>query len=540
MNKRLFAAIHNLLLVAVTLLVPVFTVKAQSVTYGVSTNNQLVRRGGGTTIVGSITGMDSVVKGLDFRPATGQLYALSASSKLYLIDRRTAVATLVAPLTVPIVGNRFGFDFDPVADRIRIFGLNQNLNVNPNDGTVLVETPLNPGAQVPVDAAYTNSYKGATSTTLYVLAGGSLNVVNTPSSGTLTHVGLTISFINSMDIAPIPATTSGLLAIQTGVVEVPGAVAEINLTNGAVPGFSPLSNLLVLDSVAIMPERMPAAKVDFDRDKKTDYSVFRPSTNDWFVNRSLDNTFFAARFGAAGDVLTPGDFDGDEKTDVAVWRPTSGSFYVLRSSDGVTQFFHFGQNGDEPVAQDFDGDGKTDFGVVRRANGVTAWYSTDSSTGTFRAATWGLDTDTIAPADYDGDGRCDLAVRRGSGAQSATFYILGSTTGYYGVKWGLGSDAIVPGDFDADGRSDLAVVRLETPYKWYILNSSNQSFTAHHWGAPPHILAPGDYDGDGRTDPTVFVPAGGTFYTLKSSSGSLGAIQFGQTGDVPVAKYDVH
>jgi hypothetical protein len=538
--KRLFAVVPNLLLAAVTLLVPVFTVQAQSVAYGVSTDNQLVRRGGGTTIVGSITGMDSVVKGLDFRPATGQLYALSASSKLYIIDRRTAVATLVAPLTVAIVGNRFGFDFDPVADRIRIFGLNQNLNVNPNDGTVVVETPLNPGSQIPVDAAYSNSYKGATSTTLYVLAGGSLNVVNTPSSGTLTQLGLTISFINSMDIQPVPATTSGLLAIQTGVVKVPGAVAEINLTNGAVPGFSPLSNSLVLDSIAIMPDRLPAAKVDYDRDKRTDYSVFRPSSNSWYALRSTDNTFTAASLGIAGDILTPGDYDGDEQMDIAVWRPSTGDFYVRRSGDGVTQFFHFGQNGDEPVPQDFDGDGRTDFAVVRRAGGLTAWYYTESSSGIFRAVNWGLDTDKIAPADYDGDGKCDIAIRRGSGAQPATFYILGSTAGYYGVQWGLGSDAIVPGDYDGDGKSDLAVVRLESTYKWYILKSSNQTFISYQLGAPPHVLATGDYDSDGKTDPTVFIPSAGDFYTIRSSSGALAGVHFGQNGDVPVAKYDAH
>lgn len=523
------------------LIVSISIVQAQSVVYGVSTSNQLVRRDvSGTTIVGNITGMDSSVKGLDFRPATGQLYALAASSKLYIIDRRTAVATLVAPIAVPIVGSRFGFDFDPVADRIRIFGLNQNLNVNPNDGTVVNETPLNPGALVPVDASYTNSFKGATTTTLYVLAGSALNTVNNPSSGTMTQVGPTISFINSMDIAPITGITSGLLAIQTGVIKAPGAVANISLENGSVPTFSPLGNLLVLDQIAFKPDRMPAAKLDFDRDKKTDYAVFRPSANTWYNTRSTDNTFSAVPWGATGDILTPGDYDGDEKTDVAVWRGSTGDFYILRSSDGAAQFVHFGQSGDEPLPQDFDADGTTDLAVVRRAGGLTSWYYIESGSGQFRAVNWGLDTDRIAPADYDGDGKCDVAVRRGTGTQPAVFYILGSSAGYYGVQWGLGSDVIVPGDYDGDGRSDLAVVRLESTYKWYILKSSNQAFTSYHFGAPPHIMATGDYDADGKTDPTVFIPASGDFYSIRSTTGAVSAFHFGQAGDVPPAKNDAH
>lgn len=542
----LFAGARNLLSVAGVLAFiayGTFAVHGQEYIYGVSSDHQLIRMGtggSGAMVVATITGMDSTVKGFDFRPATGQLYALAASGKLYIIDRRTAVATLVAPLSIPIVGNQFAFDFDPVADRIRIFGVNQNLNVNPNDGTVIVETPLNPGALVPIDASYTNSYKGAGTTTLYVLAGSALNKVNTPSSGTVTQLGLTISMINSMDIAPTPGNNTGLLAIETGVIKLPGAIAHINLENGAVPTFSTLSNNLVLEHVAFMPIRMLPVKLDFDRDKKTDYSVFRPSTNTWYNARSTTGTFTSVPWGTTGDILTPGDYDGDEQADIAVWRGSAGDFYILRSSDGTAQFTHFGQAGDEPLPQDFDGDGTIDLAVVRRAGGLTSWYYIESGSDQFRAVNWGLDTDRIAPADYDGDGKCDVAVRRGTGTQPAVYYILASTAGYYGVQWGLGDDMIVPGDYDGDARSDLAVVRLESTYKWYIRNSSNGAFVSYHFGAPPHVMATGDYDGDGKTDPTVFIPASGDFYSVKSTTGAVSGFHFGQSGDVPPAKNDAH
>lgn len=522
-----------------------FSSKIEALTmYGVSTGGILVVMSGGASAVGAVSGMQpgETVLGLDFRPATGQLYALGSTGRLYIIDRYTAVATLVGTLNAGLSGTKYGFDFDPTTDRIRIVSNGgQNLSVNPNDATVTVQTPLNPGSPQGIGAAFTNSRKGATSTTLYVF-NRVLNTTNTmtpPASGTLTPVpgsqGLAIP-IDGFDIDP--ASGVAYCTFYSGAVKVPGAYGIFNLSTGQIGGFSILPDFLFIDNIAIMPEPMRAAKVDFDRDKKSDFSVFRPSTNDWFANRSSNNTFFAATFGAAGDVLTPGDYDGDERTDVAVWRPSTGYFYVLRSVDGAVQYFHFGQNGDEPVVHDFDGDGRTDFGVARRTGGQMIWYSINSSNGAFRGTQWGLDSDTLAPADYDGDGKCDLAVRRGRRVQQAVFYILGSSAGYYVVNWGFGTDIIVPGDYDVDGKADIAVLRPETPYKWYILTSSNNGFLAYTFGAPPHIPAPGDYDADGRTDPTVFVPAEGNFYSRQSTTGTVSTLHFGQNGDIPLAQFD--
>jgi hypothetical protein len=53
------------------------------------------------------------------------------------------------------------------------------------------------------------------------------------------------------------------------------------------------------------------------------------------------------------------------------------------------------------------------------------------------------------------------------------------------------------------------------------------------------ILTPGDYDGDGRADISVFRTTTGTFFTLRSSDGTVQITRFGQLGDEPVARdYD--
>ncbi|QIL76663.1 DUF4394 domain-containing protein [Hymenobacter sp. HDW8] len=138
-----------------------------------------------------ITGLgpDESVKALDFRPATGQLYALVApplltgpaalvpvQARLFTINPATGAATLVAPVSLPgFYRNVTDFDFNPVTDRIRIFtdGFNgtitttQNLRVNPVTGEAVEDTPIAAGSPIPFALAYSNNAAGATSTSLY-------------------------------------------------------------------------------------------------------------------------------------------------------------------------------------------------------------------------------------------------------------------------------------------------------------------------------------------------------------------------------------
>jgi uncharacterized protein DUF4394 len=153
----------------------------------------------------AITGLpggESIV-GLDVRPANGQLYALGKTSRIYVINPRTGAAHQVGatPFIPALAGTNFGFDFNPTVDRVRVTSdAEQNLRLNPDDGTVAgIDTNLayavgDPGAGTAPNvaaSAYTNSFAGATSTTLYDIdnARHALVIQNPPNSGTLTTVG---------------------------------------------------------------------------------------------------------------------------------------------------------------------------------------------------------------------------------------------------------------------------------------------------------------------------------------------------------------
>jgi hypothetical protein len=532
--------------------------------YGVTTSNNLIRFNSsrpGTILSNTpITGLQAGenVIGIDFRPANGQLYALGSTSRLYRINQFTGAATQIgATGAFTLTGTNFGFDFNPVPDRIRVTSdADQNLRLNPNDGTLtatdgtIAYAAGDPNAgQNPnvVASAYTNSFAGTTTTTLYDID-SNLDILvtqNPPNNGTLNSIGsLGVNITGEAGFDISPSNNAALAALQSSGAS-SSALYSINLSTGAASPIGPIGGGAVVRDIAVGRSSAgggSTATIDFDGDGRTDYAVFRTSTNTWFIARSSDNSFFALQFGlTSSDVLTPGDYDGDGRTDLAVWRTTTGTFYVQRSSDGVVTTFQWGTAGDEPLPRDYDGDGKTDFAVVRKQGGQLVWYIQNSSNGSTRIDIFGLSTDFAAPGDYDGDGRYDLAIHRGAAGEAANFYVLGSTAGTFVVRWGLGGDLVVPGDYDGDGKTDFAVVREGSPYTWYVLRSSDGTLFANEFGNKPHYPTQGDYDGDGKTDLSTWDPVTGTFYVLRTATpGVTSQYRFGQNGDYPVANYDTH
>jgi len=269
----------------------------------------------------------------------------------------------------------------------------------------------------------------------------------------------------------------------------PIVVAAGATTSGIDFGLGPIVVLMKADARIYGPRL-----IDFDADRKADFTVWRPSTGTWYVSNSSNAGVTARTWGAGydpyNDIAVPGDYDGDGKIDFAVWRSSTGTWYVVNSSNGSVTTRTWGAGyapfNDVPVPGDYDGDGKTDIAVWRASTGT--WYVLNSSDGSVTARTWGAGfapfNDVPVPGDYDGDGKTDIAVWR---ASTGTWYVLNSSNGSVTtVTWGAGSspynDVPVPGDYDGDGRTDIAVWRPSTG-TWYVINSSNGSVTTRQWGA---------------------------------------------------------
>jgi glucose/arabinose dehydrogenase len=186
---------------------------------------------------------------------------------------------------------------------------------------------------------------------------------------------------------------------------------------------------------------------DYDGDKKTDFAVLRRTATAgdpavWYIRLSATGGMRTVQWGITGDAGVLGDYDGDGLNDVTVYRPSTNSYYVQKSRDGSLLAQQWGVSSSDAIAPgDYDGDGTTDFAVFRFTTGV--WYILQSSNGQVRSQQFGANSDIAAPGDYDGDGKTDLAVVRNSGG--LTWYILqsGSNT-VQAQQWGIGSDFIVP------------------------------------------------------------------------------------------------
>lgn len=101
---------------------------------------------------------------------------------------------------------------------------------------------------------------------------------------------------------------------------------------------------------------------DYDGDGRTDAAVFRVSTGAirasedgmWYVLGSTGKNL-NTQWGNASDRAVPGDYDGDGKTDFTVFRPASGNWFASESSNNyaTTKDVRFGQYGDVPVSSNY-------------------------------------------------------------------------------------------------------------------------------------------------------------------------------------------
>lgn len=246
--------------------------------YGLSANNDLLafnaKNSNVMTSTTPITGLATGDKllSIDFRPATGELYAVSNTSKLYIINTSTATSRVVSTtaFTPAISGTITSIDFNPTADRLRLVSnTGQNLRINPENGVAIVDTNIATTAAI-AGIAYTNSKSGATETTLYDLdlTSGKLFKQNPPNSGTLVEVGslgFTFSGQAAFDISPDNA--NALMAVTSGGQN---ALYKVDLTTGKASSIGTLPQKVV--DIAI-----PTNAVAYAIDNSNALQIFDPN-----------------------------------------------------------------------------------------------------------------------------------------------------------------------------------------------------------------------------------------------------------------------
>ncbi|MEP7264139.1 MAG: DUF4394 domain-containing protein [Bacteroidota bacterium] len=215
--------------------------------YALSGNNLIVFSANNPALILRTVPVTGIVAGqelsnIDFRPSTGQLYGLGYNSsnsqaQLYTLNRTTGAATVIntLPVMLSLGTGKVSFDFNPTVDRIRVTGSNNsNYRLHPETGAIAATDgnlafatgDVNNGIDPSVGTvAYSNSYIGATSTTLYNYD-DSLNIFTTqapPNAGTLNTIGSSGISVNLNDASsdldiyfdPLLLTNTGYFSANT-------------------------------------------------------------------------------------------------------------------------------------------------------------------------------------------------------------------------------------------------------------------------------------------------------------------------------------
>ena len=325
--------------------VTAFAAPAVATVYGLTSNDELVKFSpaipGTVTTVGTLSGLQGgeSVLGLDFRPSTGKLYALTSAGKLYTVDTATAALTAASTLSADATDNTspftaigtdtaYGVDFNPTGPvALRIVGnAGQNLRVgNPDTGNTFTDTGLSYGAFGISAAAYTNSFAGTTATSLFVIdpTTDRLFLQAPPNDGVLKDrgpLGVDASSVNGFDIVGADAAYAALtVGAETALyrIDVTSAWVASRATRIAAIGTTGSVKGLAIATAMVAPA------------DPTIVALVRSAGVDTLVS-------FASSAPAAvsAPVIISGLAVGEVLIDID-FRPATGALYGLSASGAV-------------------------------------------------------------------------------------------------------------------------------------------------------------------------------------------------------------
>ena len=297
---------------------------------------------------GGVLGPDTNLIGLDYRPRGGALYAQATRGTLYVLTpaaaagQFNATAVNVTPFVSPFFSsflNDFGFGFNPVADAIRVVEEeNLNFRFSPNSGNSLgTDANLNPGDPRIVAADYTNSFDGATSTTLYDIDSGSDRLFTqgsvggapvSPNTGNLIDVGpLGVDTTDNAGLDVAPASGTAYASFELAGSPGSSVLHRLNLSTGAATPVGTIAGGMPLESLSVVPAAMLQFPSSATAVRKSSGQVQIPVTRTGSANRTASVAYSLST--GSGGMLTfaPGDY----QENVAV--PTTGNVTITLSGE---------------------------------------------------------------------------------------------------------------------------------------------------------------------------------------------------------------
>jgi hypothetical protein len=264
----------------------------------------------------TITGLQGgeTIRAIDFRPATGQMYGVGSTSRLYVIDPATGKARAIGavPFSPALAGTTVALDFNPTVDRIRLVtSEGQNLRLNPETGAVQATDGMINGASGGTAAigaaAYTNNFAGTTTTVLYDIdpATDRLYIQNPPNDGRLQEVGslgLNITAVGGFDISP-----DNSMALASVQFEGRWELSRVDLNTGLLQKLGDLAvNLIGL--------AIPTNPVAYAVDESNNLLIFNPTNGGTPLSKAITGL-------QPGEVIHGIDF-----------RPANGQLYAIGST----------------------------------------------------------------------------------------------------------------------------------------------------------------------------------------------------------------
>jgi hypothetical protein len=298
---------------------------------------------------GGILGPDTNLIGLDHRPRGGALYAQATRGTLYVLTpaapgqfNATAVnvTPVVSPFGVSFLSD-FGLGFNPVPDAIRVVEEeNLNFRFSPNSGNSLgTDGDLNPGDPRIVAADYTNSFDGATSTTLYDIDSGSDRLFTqgsvggapvSPNTGNLFEVGpLGVDTTDNAGLDIAQASGTAYASFEPAGSPGSSVLHTLDLSTGAAIPVGTIAGGMPLESLSVVPASVLQFPSSATAVRKSTGQVQIPVTRTGPASRTATVAYSLS--GGGGGMLTfaPGDYQE------TITVPTTGDVTITLTGESA-------------------------------------------------------------------------------------------------------------------------------------------------------------------------------------------------------------